>query len=299
MSSSSTTEKIQKTYHTKATGNALLTVEEHSHPVELKLYGGCFCPFVQVNHLHISLLVATIGSRSSKLNLNPLEASLDRLRAFGVDPYKGLVPALAHGDWGCYESTVLMEYVDDISERKLLPEDPKQKAYSRLWADHISRNIVPTFYRYLQAQEVEKQAEYGKEFEKQVSPPTAVLIGPNLGTKYPALMHVDSQVNTLLEAADPKGPFFAPHGFCAALESCSHTEVGNRHQKTADLVVTYLHWRVRGVLKPPRLMRSYISIRMNAMQRTDQTLAKWQKLSTRAEDCLEKGLPEKLNLKNA
>lgn len=39
-----------------------------------------------------------------------------------VDPYKkpesllevnprGLVPALRHGDWGCYESTVLMEYV--------------------------------------------------------------------------------------------------------------------------------------------------------------------------------------------
>ena len=39
-----------------------------------------------------------------------------------VDPYqkpqallevnpRGLVPALRHGDWGCYESTVLMEYV--------------------------------------------------------------------------------------------------------------------------------------------------------------------------------------------
>ncbi len=39
-----------------------------------------------------------------------------------TDPYKkpdsllevnprGLVPALRHGDWGCYESTVLMEYV--------------------------------------------------------------------------------------------------------------------------------------------------------------------------------------------
>ena len=39
-----------------------------------------------------------------------------------VDPYKkpqallevnprGLVPALRHGDWGCGESTVLMEYV--------------------------------------------------------------------------------------------------------------------------------------------------------------------------------------------
>lgn len=24
---------------------------------------------------------------------------------------RGLVPALRHGEWGCYESTVLMEYV--------------------------------------------------------------------------------------------------------------------------------------------------------------------------------------------
>ncbi|KAF3080934.1 hypothetical protein TWF706_002433 [Orbilia oligospora] len=201
MSSSSTTEKIQKTYHTKATGNALLTVEEHSHPVELKLYGGCFCPFVQ----RVWIVLELSGLEYQYIEVDPYKKPKELL---DVNP-RGLVPALAHGDWGCYESTVLMEYVDDISERKLLPEDPKQKAYSRLWADHISRNIVPTFYRYLQAQEVEKQAEYGKEFEKQVSPPTAVLIGPNLGTKYPALMHVDSQVNTLLEAADPKGPFFA------------------------------------------------------------------------------------------
>ena len=39
-----------------------------------------------------------------------------------VDPYKkpdslmavnprGLIPALRHGEWGCYESTVLIEYV--------------------------------------------------------------------------------------------------------------------------------------------------------------------------------------------
>lgn len=43
-----------------------------------------------------------------------------------VDPYKkpqqllevnprGLVPALRHGDWGCYESTVLMEYVESAT----------------------------------------------------------------------------------------------------------------------------------------------------------------------------------------
>ncbi|KAF3309495.1 hypothetical protein TWF173_010869 [Orbilia oligospora] len=206
MSSSSTTEKIQKTYHTKATGNALLTVEEHSRPVELKLYelSGLEYQYIEVDPYKVG------HPRWLQTQFILFLELLRNQKSFWMSIQGVLViPALAHKDWGCYESTVLMEYVDDISEKKLLPEDPKQKAYSRLWADHISRNIVPTFYRYLQAQEVEKQAEYGKEFEKQVSSPTAVLIGPNLGTKYPALMHVDSQVNTLLEAADPQGPFFA------------------------------------------------------------------------------------------
>ncbi|KAK6495392.1 hypothetical protein TWF481_003415 [Arthrobotrys musiformis] len=82
-SSSNATEKIQKTYHIKATGDALLTVEKHSHDAQLKLYGGCFCPFVQVNHIQLSLPVAIIGSRSSKLTPSPPKASLDRLGAFG------------------------------------------------------------------------------------------------------------------------------------------------------------------------------------------------------------------------
>ncbi len=54
-----------------------------------------------------------------------------------IDPYqkpdvlleinpRGLVPALRHGDWGCYESTVLLEYVrtsDDLPAvpRSLMP----------------------------------------------------------------------------------------------------------------------------------------------------------------------------------
>ncbi|KAF3193568.1 Glutathione S-transferase [Orbilia oligospora] len=244
MSSSSTTEKVQKTYHTKATGNALITVEEHSHPVELKLY-----------------------------ELSGLE-----YQYIEVDPYKGLVPALAHGDWGCYESTVLMEYVDDISERKLLPEDPKQKAYSRLWADHISRNIVPTFYRYLQAQEVEKQAEYGKEFEK--------------------------QVNTLLEAADPKGPFFA-----GTKLSFVDVMVAPWILRCPRVLQPYRGWqppsedsrfgRYISALESERSVKATTSDEELYLDSYERYAAKWQKLSTRAEDCLEKGLPEKLNLKNA
>ncbi len=38
------------------------------------------------------------------------------------------------------------------------------RALVRLQADHINRSLVPSFYRYLQAQETEKQIEYGREF---------------------------------------------------------------------------------------------------------------------------------------
>ena len=84
-----------------------------------------------------------------------------------VDPYekpasllevnpRGLVPALRHNDWGCYESNVLLEYVrkpfdvpllsltnslqlEDLSiGAALLPADAKLRAHCRLWADHVS-----------------------------------------------------------------------------------------------------------------------------------------------------------------
>jgi hypothetical protein len=36
------TDKEQKTYHKKASGNALATVRKHSKDHELKLFGSCF-----------------------------------------------------------------------------------------------------------------------------------------------------------------------------------------------------------------------------------------------------------------
>ena len=88
-----------------------------------------------------------------------------------TDPYKkpqslldvnprGLVPSIRHGDWGCGESTVLMEYVRSMASiefefrlirskiedlkigRPLLPDDnPQLKATCRFWADHVSTTI--------------------------------------------------------------------------------------------------------------------------------------------------------------
>ncbi|KAI9847546.1 MAG: hypothetical protein M1838_000845, partial [Thelocarpon superellum] len=40
-------KKSEKTYHKKATGLASVTVKKHSKESDLKLFGSCFCPFVQ------------------------------------------------------------------------------------------------------------------------------------------------------------------------------------------------------------------------------------------------------------
>jgi glutathione S-transferase len=73
-----------------------------------------------------------------------------------VDPYKkpesllqvnprGLIPALKHGDWGCYESNVLMEYLEDLNPgQHLLPPDAKARATSRLWSDHVRVYTIST-----------------------------------------------------------------------------------------------------------------------------------------------------------
>lgn len=116
-----------------------------------------------------------------------------------VDPYKkpdelmrinprGLIPALQHGNWGCYESSVLMEYIEDLNAgAPLLPQgNPKGRAHCRLWSDHINRNILPLFYGLLQAQENDKQVELAGKLKEEIA--------------------------KIVDAADPQGPFFlGPH----------------------------------------------------------------------------------------
>ncbi|GME25496.1 putative glutathione transferase [Neofusicoccum parvum] len=165
----------KKTYHTKATGKALETVKKHAAENELKLFGSCFCPFVQ--RVWISLEYKDIPYQY--IEVDPYKKPQSLLE---VNP-RGLVPALRHGDWGCYESTVLMEYLEDIDVgRPLMPSNPKIRADSRLWSDHINRHLIPGFYRFLQEQDSSKQVQYAEELKTQIS--------------------------KLVDAADKEGPFF-------------------------------------------------------------------------------------------
>ncbi|KAI3027875.1 hypothetical protein CBS147343_4606 [Aspergillus niger] len=171
-----TQNQIQKQYHTKATGLAAQTVAHRSQDNELKLYGSCFCPFVQ--RVWVALEIKGIPYQYIEVDPHKKPQSL-----LDVNP-RGLVPALRHGDWGSYESSVLLEYLEDLNVGTPLlpPGDAKLRAHCRLWTDFINRHIVPNFYRVLQEQDTHKQITNAQELR--------------------------DAFNTLVGAADAQGPFF-------------------------------------------------------------------------------------------
>jgi glutathione S-transferase len=181
----------EKSYHKRATGEALNTVRNHTKESDLKLFGSCFCPFVQ----RVWIALEAKGIDYQYVEVDPYKKPPELLE---VNP-RGLVPAIRHGDWACYESTVLLDYLEDLGElwnqtgtggasgQPVVPlfppiSNPQLRAHCRLWNDHINRHITPGFYRYLQAQDMSKQMEHGEELKTEIS--------------------------RLVDAADPEGPFF-------------------------------------------------------------------------------------------
>ena len=94
---------------------------------------------------------------------------------------KGLVPAVEYQGKALYESLVLCEFLEDAyptNEPKLLPSDPFERAYTRLWVDYINKSIVPAQMRLTQAQDPEKQKAALEEANKALRTFVAEAKGP-------------------------------------------------------------------------------------------------------------------------
>ncbi|KAG6919781.1 hypothetical protein DXG01_001620 [Tephrocybe rancida] len=154
-----------KHYHKECTGAALETVQRHQSPEDITLFGSCFCPFVQ----RVWIAFEFLGIPNIPDEVDPYKKPQDLLE---VSP-KGLVPGLKLHNFNppraLNESTVILEYIEDLAatstKRSLLPppNDPYARALVRLQSDHINRHLVPSFYRFLQAQDVSAQIDGGKE----------------------------------------------------------------------------------------------------------------------------------------
>ncbi|PCH35583.1 glutathione-S-transferase [Wolfiporia cocos MD-104 SS10] len=149
--------------HPVATGPAAETVAQHQDPQDRVLYAGWFCPFSQ--RAWITLEEKKISYQYKEVN--PYNKERD-LHFLDINP-KGLVPAIEYKGRALYESLILCEFLEDAypdHTPHLLPKDPFERAYVRLWIDHVSKAIIPAFYRTVQAQEPEKQQTGLQEFCK-------------------------------------------------------------------------------------------------------------------------------------
>ncbi|KAH7882471.1 glutathione S-transferase [Phlebopus sp. FC_14] len=155
-----------KHYHSQCTGEAFDTVQRHTTDQNIVLFAGCFCPFVQ--RVWVALEYLNIPYKVDEVD--PYEKPQELL---DLSP-KGLVPALKLNDYNpprtLNESTVILDFLEDVAStstmRSLFPplSNPYARALVRLQSDHINRTLVPAFYRYLQAQDIEAQIAGGKEF---------------------------------------------------------------------------------------------------------------------------------------
>lgn len=211
--------EVDKTIHPHATGAALETAKQHEAEKPLKLYAGWFCPFVQRSWI-------TLNEKKTDyqyIEINPYHKDPEFLK---LNP-RGLVPTLAvpvpaprsddHVTNGTsqakqrklkplYESIVIAEYLDEHFSNttkygpKLLPAGNDElaayeRAICRLWIDHISSRIVPSFYRFLQ-HTPEKDSQYT------ISDVRSELLG-HIKTFVRQLLEMDAQRDSLGEAPGP------------------------------------------------------------------------------------------------
>ena len=118
-----------------------------------------------------------------------IECSLvDKPKALLEISPAGLVPAIRHGPtWSLHESGIILEYLEELSPGLLPPPDEKQaRASARLWASHAGK-IPPIAYHLGTAADKEARLRAVGE---------AVI-----------------ELQRLIKAADPAGPFFTGEHF--------------------------------------------------------------------------------------
>lgn len=144
-----------------------------------KFYTSWFCPFAQ--RVQIALELKQIPYEY--IDVDPYNKSKDWL---DKNP-QGLVPTICHNNQYIYESTVILEYLDDAfpdNEYKLFPKSAYQRALHRIWIDHINKKVIKPFYQILQFQDDRKEE------------------------RYKASNNYFFQISKVIEKMDKNGPYF-------------------------------------------------------------------------------------------
>ncbi|KAJ5710511.1 hypothetical protein N7488_004667 [Penicillium malachiteum] len=135
-------------FYPEASGAARRLLSQRRAEQPIKLYAGWFFQ-------RVWLALEEKQIPYEYIEVNPYNKP-DHLLA--ANP-RGLVPTLLcpsqNGTKALYESTVLLEYLEDAypdNRPKLLPSDPYERARARIWIHYVTTKIIPSFHRFLQYQ---------------------------------------------------------------------------------------------------------------------------------------------------
>ncbi|EJU00546.1 glutathione S-transferase C-terminal-like protein [Dacryopinax primogenitus] len=181
--------------HPTATGAAAQTVASHSAPTtdgnELVFWSGWFCPFVA--RAWLALEEKGIPYRASGFLALRSEVAEEYHNAEykEVNPYKkepeflaispkGLVPAITYRGKPLHESLVICDFLEEAypDTPSLYPKDPYDRAQVRLAIDLVGKSFLPPFFRLLQSQEPEKQAQALEEVTEALKKYSKKIVGP-------------------------------------------------------------------------------------------------------------------------
>ncbi|KAK4192641.1 putative glutathione S-transferase [Podospora australis] len=187
-------KRAQKPWPWKPTGDAATTAKVHSQEADIKFYAACFCPFSQ----RVWIALEAKGIAYQYCETYPLRKPKPT-QLLEANP-RGLVPVIQQGKWACAESSVILEYLEDLSSSSssggcnnsnsvvLHPTDPQLRANCRLWIEFINARIVPSFYALLSVADDEAHV---------------------LGSE-----RLDKDISELVQAADEEGPYFLGDHIC-------------------------------------------------------------------------------------
>ncbi|WVQ61891.1 uncharacterized protein L199_000024 [Kwoniella botswanensis] len=166
--------------HPTATGLAKETVDRHQKDEDLVLWSGWFCPFNQ--RIWMALEERKIAYQYHEVNPYKKEKHFLNLNPLGLVPTLEIKSTDGQSK-ALYESDVLVEYLEDLypesnEHPSIFPKDTYEKSWVRLNVQHITKKIIPAYFKLQQFQDPSDQDLAREELYKGLQTLTERVKGP-------------------------------------------------------------------------------------------------------------------------
>jgi len=118
---------------------------------KVHIYSAKACPFA--HRTRLVLEEKSIVFELTEVDLQNKPASYSAISLYGK------VPAIEHEGRRIWESAVINEYLEEVFPAPpLLPKDPGQRAFARIWIDYANTRLAPAFTQVLRPKTADEEA---------------------------------------------------------------------------------------------------------------------------------------------